>query len=673
VHVFEFLSNATEALARYGPSLGPKVLLASFAAAVVTWAGFNFLPRGHRDALDQALLAYTAGAFFSLLLMYVAGGLHLYSTGILWLAVLLTALSNPRNAFRLPRGLGRPGWKILPFIALGVGPLLVSLTNPTPSWMDVLEGNVAPIQRLITFEAFDPRTALPSALYPANRATPLYTAFYGLNAQLVNLDAYEILAASLIPIVLVTLLAAYRLGRVLLPENAHAGWMSALSWVLTCNYLQLQSARSTVWQMTFTLIAITKVIELSRNPASFRLLVECAVVSAASVLAHPLEGMFTVLAVMTIATAVLARERFAYTRRYAAAAVIGVGAGAPILPTWWPESPAAWAGGVLLLLLIPLATAAGRSSETAINRSRLESSSFLTWAPVAVVVSTIALQWDFYGTVRRSYLAQEMMRYPVPTTLTLTVIGLAILQRRFRTTAVLSGAALLAATVPLWVVRLIDLDPVTAASMRYELALKSTEYWLSGILTVCGSAVLAHLWIRRSRYTPLTRLACIALLTVSVPTMLGIPVGEAHRAAGIYGMWKWQIRLAGEGYWGGWRRRTIVGGDDHELYRALRSYVNHGEIGLGTRIAHVAERPDLKATPFPAFTGITQDFYLPEVDRANIHTYSGRLYDLDDRPPTGEWILVERSLEPRLNIDPARIVFQNERVVLVRKPANEMP
>ena len=666
MHVFEFLRNALQALARYGPSLAPKVFLACLATAVIVWAGLNLVPRTRmpRDGVDRLLLGYTAGAFYSLLLMYVLGGLGIFSTGTLWLAILLTAIARRREAFRPPRRIARPGWKILPFLILGIGPLLVSLTNPTPSWMDVLEGNVAPVQRLITFEAFDAGTALPSALYPVNRATPLYTAFFGLSAKLTGLEAYEILAASLLPMLLVTLLAAYRLGAELLPNSRHAGWMAALSWVLTCNYLQLQSARSTVWQMTFTLIAITKVIELTRNPASFRLLVECAVVSAASVLAHPLEGMFTVLTVMILIVAILARVKFAYARRYAAAAIIGIGAGAPILWTWWPDNRTAWIVGIVLLLLIPIAARIGRSNETHTASSRIETSTFLVWAPVIVLITTILLRWDFHGTLRRSYLTQELMRYPVPTALTVALIGLAIFRRQFRTTAVLAGAALLAATIPLWLVRTIDLDPMTAASIRYELALKSTEYWLSGILAVCGSVLLAHLWVSKSWARP----PAVALLVISVPTVLGIPVGEAHRAAGIYGMWKWQIRLAGEGYWSGWRRRTIVGREDHDLYRALRAYVNGGEISLGSRIAHVAERSDLKATPFPAFTGITQDLYLPSVDSTNIHTYQGRLYDIDDRVPAGEWILVERSMAPRLNIDPSEIVFQNRRVVLTRKP-----
>ena len=674
MQVIEFLRNALQALARYGPDLSIKVLLASFASGVALVAGLcivRILERrtdseNVRDWTDHVLIAYTAAAFYALLLMYTLGGLGVYTTPALWLAVLMPIALRWRDALKLPVRIENPGWKILPFIVLGVGPLLISLTSPTPSWMDVLEVNVAPVQRLITFEAFDPQTALPSALYSVNRATPLYTAWFGLSGQLANLEAYEVLAASLVPMLLITLLAAYRLGKVLLPENRHAGWMAALSWVLTCNYLQLQSARSTVWQMTFTLIALTKAVELTRNPASFRLLVECAVVSAASVLAHPLEGMFTVLAVLCLAVFALARDRFANMRRFAAALIIGIGAGAPILWTWWPDSNSAIVLGITLLLLIPLAVTIGTRSP-AVPVSRRDLTNISKWVPVIAVVSTVLLRWDFHGTLRRSYIMQELMRYPVSTSLTIAVVFVAIFKKRFSTAALLAGASLLAATAPLWIVRLMEFDPVTTASLRYELALKSTEYWLSGIIAICGSMLLAALWERESRRQPLIRVLSLALLVISVPTVLRIPVGEVHRAAGIYGMWKWQIRLAGEGYWGGWRRRTIVGRDDHELYRELRTLVDSGQIRLTDRIAHVSEYPDLRATPFPAFTGIAQDLYLPSVDSTNIHTFSGRLHDLDQRAPRSGWILIERSMLPRFNIDAAEIVFQNKRATLIRR------
>ena len=683
--IIEFLLEPLRALARFGPGLAVNVFLACFITGVITWAGCNIAALARLTSADAEhpfdvlLIGYTCGAFYSLILMYVLGGLAVFTTPALWAAVLLPAMLRGRDSLRFTSRIGRPGWKIVPFIVLCGGPLLISLTNPMPSWMDVLETSVAPVQRLITFDRFDPALALPSAVYPANRAFPLYTAFFGVSARLTGLEAFQILAASLVPTLILTLLAAYRLGSVLLPANRHAGWMAALAWVLTCHYLQLQSARSTVWQMTFTLVALTLAVELLRRPGNFRLMVRCAVVTAASVLAHPLEGLFTVIAVICLVLVAFTIDGFASPRQYVAATLIGVASGAPLLWSWFPEREMLLWTGILLITTIPAAVYWGKRRPGDAgqdgNQTRVPSkdrSTLFRWAPPLAVLSTLILKWNFYATSRRSFILQELMRYPLPTALALIAIILAVFRKSFTLTAVAGGVALISASLPLWILPHIELDPVTAASLSYEFALKATEYWLSGLLAVSGSTVLASIWARyewKSASSFAARTLVITLLVVPVPTLLDIPVGEAHRSAGLYGMSKWQIRLAGEGYWGGWgNRRTIVGQEDRDLYEQLRSYVAQGRIGFDDRIAHIAGATTLQATPFPAFTGISQDLYLPNLDTASIHSGSEAQYDIDISRPTNEWVLIERSMLPRVSIDTSDIVFENDRVILTHSP-----
>jgi hypothetical protein len=129
-----------------------------------------------------------------------------------------------------------------------------------------------------------------------------------------------------------------------------------------------------------------------------------------------------------------------------------------------------------------------------------------------------------------------------------------------------------------------------------------------------------------------------------------------------------QLHLVGEGYWRGWGyARTVVGPADREFFAKLRSLVESGQILETEQVAHVAEGSNLLASPFPAFTGIAQDMYLPQVDTANVHTFEGRLYDIDEIRPRNRWIVVEKSMLSRYPVNRSSIVYENKRLVLVRR------
>lgn len=112
--------------------------------------------------------------------------------------------------------------------------------------------------------------------------------------------------------------------------------------------------------MTFALIALGKAVQLLRELGNFRLLLECATACAAAVLAHPFEGMFSVLAVLMLALGSLSLDGFGSVRKYLAATGVGIAAGAPLLRTWWPSSTAALLGGMGLFATIPLMIRLGK-------------------------------------------------------------------------------------------------------------------------------------------------------------------------------------------------------------------------------------------------------------------------------------------------------------------------
>jgi hypothetical protein len=680
------LAAALRAFLEYAPRLAPKVLFTILGTWLVVWTGGQLyrlvekltpgLTSGDtlQPRLDRLLVSYTLGTFYALALMYVLGGVGLFTPWALWPAMLVPAvLAGPRQAFSIPRSLHNSLWRTLPFLILLLGPLLISLTCPVPSWMDVLENNVGPVQRLITFSSFDRLGALPSALYPANRASPLFTAFFGLVAQCFGLDAHEVLAATLVPSLLLTLAAAYRLGEALLPDNRAAGPLAAFSWVLSYNYLHLQSSQSTVWQMTFTLVALARAIELQRNPGDTRLMFECAVASAATILAHPFEAFFTVIAVILLGIVALWRERFRHLPQYLFAAGIAIALSAPLLWTWWPRGWISLAAGIALFCILPTALRFGFRGETVnVVESPLRDSRFLYVGACLVVVSTLLLRWDFYGFGVKVFMLHQLARYPLPTVLTLFLIVIALRTRNQG--ALLAGSAILAASLPLWFLPSLRLSPVTFASLRYEFPLKGMDFWLSGIMTVCGSVVLCMLWASK-RHPVLSRALVVSLLVLPVSVILHLKQDKEHLAAGLIAMTRWQLHLVGEGYWGGWAdARYVVSSEDRNFFGELRSLVDQGRIGASDRIDHVAEGSNLKATAFPAFTGVGQNLYLSRVDRSNIHTNGGRLFQLDAGAPPDRWLLVEKPMLHSVSLGGRRIIYENNRVILAeRQPAAARP
>jgi hypothetical protein len=233
--------------------------------------------------------------------------------------------------------------------------------------------------------------------------------------------------------------------------------------------------------------------------------------------------------------------------------------------------------------------------------------------------------------------------------------------------ALLAGATILAATLPLWVLPHLSLDPITVQSFRFEFPLKGLDFWLSGFLAVCGSVILARLWaMPRRRW--LARAYVSAALILPLSMMLPLGQDEDHSSAGLIGMSWRQVKLAASGYWRGWGYpRRVVGRADREFFVKLRSLVDSGDILENEHVAHIAESGDLHASPFPAFTGIAQDMYLPHVDTADVHTHGGRLYDIDDVKPGNRWVVVEKTMLPKFPVESSSVVYENDRLLLLRR------
>lgn len=660
------------ALSVFAPGLAVNVVLVSAATVIMTLAGIGIwfqilrmkpLSGEPKPAVGELVLSgYVMGTFLAAGLMYSAGWLGFFRPEVLWIPVALLAFlglaESARKIGRISPDVATAG----SFILISLGPLLVSLTCPVPSWSDILEGNVAPVQRLITFSSYDPAHALPSAIYPANRATPLFTAFFGVVGRLVNLDAYQVLAATLVPSLVLTAIALFMFGRVVSPGRRHAGTIAVLAWVLSYNYLHLQSSRSTVWQMTFTLIALTSALQLLEQPGSRRFMIECALATAATILAHPFEALFTIGAVAFIVTLALWRSHWEHLSPYIAAFLLVVILSAPLLWTWWPDRRAATIAGIAALALGPFVFWRLFSRQTTIQKYRSVGRIPFIVAAGTVILS-LFVRWNFYGVGLKNFLLFELTRYPVPTALSLVlVVGGIINSNRG---ALVAGAALLSASLPLLILPGLDLDPLTKASFRYEFPLKGMDFWLSGILTACCSVTL--LWCWESRYRRLGRAFVVAALVLPWSVLLRLRNGPEHSAAGFYGMAMWDLRLAAHGYWRGWADpRYVVTKSDRVVFAHMKALARRGDISKTDRIDHIAQRSNLSALPFPAFTGIGQNLFLPDVDSTNIHTHGGRLFDIHTARPSGSWLLIEKPLLSSADMADRQIIMQSDRIVLAR-------
>jgi hypothetical protein len=679
MNILDVARGVVSAVEQFAPTLAPNVIAACASTLLILWVGFSLSQHARRllhfswapsdKFIDAILASYAWGALYALALMYALGVTGIYTRSAIAAAILLPIVCRGRHALTLPRPAHWSLWTALPFLVLATGPLLISLTNPMPSWVDVLEGNVAPVQRLITFSSFDPGSALPSALYSNTRATPLYTAVFGASAKLFGRDAYQILAASLVPTLLLLMLAAYRLGSSLAPKNKHAGWLAASSIVLAHNYIELQSARSTIWQMIFSLAALAKAVDVFENPREFRSIAKCALFCAAAVLAHPFEGAFTTLTVLLLLPFSLI-GRGKVLQPLLAGVFVGAGLGAPLLWSWWPHSM----GAITLSLFLLLMTAflVRRSREVPGYEPTHHSDGVPRWVVLltiaVVILSTLFLNVDSIAGTHRSFLAHAFVRYPVPVALTIALLSGSLIGR-FQKASLLTALAIAAASLPIWLLPYLHLRPVDMTSFSYELPLKGLVYWLSTVLAVTGSLVLSELWARSDGMMLLRaatdRTIVLALLVLPISTILPFGSVPVTAAAGFFGAVKWQARVITQGYWAGWgNARWIVSNADRDLFDYLKTQVDSGMIKSSDRVAHVAEGSNLRAVPFPAFTGITQDLYLPGVDTLNIHTHGGRLYDIRKRQPPCGWVLVERSMLRYFRVDTAAIKYQNARAIL---------
>jgi hypothetical protein len=140
-----------------------------------------------------------------------------------------------------------------------------------------------------------------------------------------------------------------------------------------------------------------------------------------------------------------------------------------------------------------------------------------------------------------------------------------------------------------------------------------------------------------------------AALLLSIPqwgSLIGLKQADEQAAAGLGGGMRRHADLALNGYFKYWPdTRWATSSDARELFRYLQGLISCGSVTADSRVAHVSrELYPWSASPFPAFTGITQDLYLTQPFTPDIHVFQGRIRKLSDSFVElfdYDWILIE--------------------------------
>lgn len=516
-------------------------------------------------------------------------------------------------------------------LSLGVMPLCVSLTMPVPSWMDLFETNLAPVQRIVSFESYWPPTALPAALYPSNRSVPLYTAFFAFLAKGFGRDATQVISASLLPNLCLTLLSVWCMARFF--SGTLAAIIALWFWSLSFNYVHLQDARSTCWCITFAFFAITVTnwyLKDEWKSRSWGLLALAALALGLAILAHPFIGAFVGL-------------------------TLGI---------WWIMDTVAVRVSPRLVIFL----GAG-----------------------IIGVLGFGVPWMAVNMGSDPFL-KILTDYPVPFSGTVIFILMRLAGRellRDKAQAALLGlSAFLSLILPIHVLPFLNLSGLHASSMAFELPLKGLHFWLASLMCVlaaCGLARVAELLVPKLPIPWTYVLGSLLAMFLSIPqwgSVLGLAQAEEQQAAGIVGGIKRHTALVTNGYFQHWpdtRYATSDGG--RELFEWLRQSISCGVITSETRIAHVArELSPWVASPFPAFTGITQDLFLTQPFTPDIHVFQGRIQEVSnsfDKLANYNWVLIEGN-EPNIAEIIARLLtgsrgfvvaFQRAGIVLLTTSA----
>jgi hypothetical protein len=214
-------------------------------------------------------------------------------------------------------------------------------------------------------------------------------------------------------------------------------------------------------------------------------------------------------------------------------------------------------------------------------------------------------------------------------------------------------------------------------SIAYEVP-KTTNYLAWPFLAIATAVGLAALWQRDARPKAF-RAGIVAILLVAAAAPIALRVadplalGEHRLSEATSILW----RTATDGYWQGYPdARTLMDEPEADVVAALRAEIDAGRLRRDTQVLHVAASFQAwRSIPLAAFTGVIETTASLDPE-TSIHTAGGRLHSIAELPTLlagpYEYVVLEPAGLPPDVAAPVtaagyRQVYSNERAQILTR------
>lgn len=598
------------------------LILGVMLAAAARWLRGRDPDWSAGERIAGALVLWWSGAYVCLLTL---GPLGLYRTVVLRLLVAATvgvALWTARApAPRATRGSSPGVWIFALAVALSVGPLLLlQIGSPISPFMDIL-GYIPPIQKIVTFQFYDPYANDAAGLWAPTRQVVGFDAGFSFLALVAGLRAHFAMSSLIVPFAVLQLGALYLLARV--TSGKTAGGLAALFLLQTFLWRRTPDIRST--GIAFPLIAIGLAFLLHARRDGWRAAVGALALGLSVTVSPLIGGLGMQVAAVTAFCEWVDGGRPLWTPVLALAGasllampqvLIGMSVSVPLFCM-----PLCVAAGLVLLAVV---ARFGPDVPRATGRRRLVGLAACAILPFTVLYLNATRTSGIY--------IDDFFGYPV-----LTFLGLAGLVA----TAVelMRGRGMPAAAVPAFALWLGMLEHTIAAPLRFtgsletrslasEVTTKIIYYWAPYWFALGAGtwfAALAHRW------SLVGTLAIVLALVVypirAVPEALDYDTQQLSVAE----TWGFQLANTARGYHAGRPdRRWVLDTQWRELANILMQERAAGRIDYRTHVLQIV--PAIDSVELALWTGISVDLITPQYDPQSIWNGNGRARAMDALP-----------------------------------------
>ncbi len=645
-------------LSQLGTTLGPAVSVGlgtavDLAAGAVLMRMIRWSPYG--SFAEAAIWGLVGAIAKDTFLLYGLGSvghfgplpLALVDIGLLGTGLLLRPfVATPTDEQgRSSRSWSPAAWS-LPLVLWSI-PLVLQLASPVVPFMDVLPDHVAPIEHLRTYATQPGLGVSPSPVYSPSQVSLGYLGLVGSITTLTGLPAALAVAAFALPLSVLLAAAGYHVSRTL--AGTSAAYWSLLTVPLTFAFLRLPDARASVLALPVAAAVICLTLPARTDRQGTSQLsgrsrpVLMAAAAGATLLAHPIIGLFTLLTVL-----LLALIRAGSLRRSVLAGLIGgamialpqAAVAAGIAAPSWIALPAWPLGLVLAAGLAGTGPRRGELTEPLAPARSMGTIGLVLGLIVLLAVGalvtaggTMLVQLDPQMPVRVGEAAARLAAmYPV------LLLGLAISLVMLRSLSawLVVGAALmvgLAGSTAAAAITTVSLPGLALAETAEAAAFGLSDaaaYWAPWFMALGAGMGLGSSWARDAwpaavRVGVTGAFVVLAALPFRLPDT-DAPRPEEHRYAESAAV---ALHHAQGGYWQRFDDpRRLLGVRGMAIVAALREEQAAGRIGPDARLLHVA--PSFQAwvaTPVGVFTGILETV-ASEDPEDSLHTAGGRLIDV---------------------------------------------